>query len=144
MESLINKIKSGEVIQNSDYLYKSDIKWRDDFVYEEINQYEKDMIKDTIKPEILLEKEKNEEEIKVDARRAYITKVKVIAFGRLHIYPLSNGSLLSSKDKRKVISMMEEIMKLSPQEIDKEFGEVCTDEIFTPTSNYSYFPTYDI
>ena len=147
MEALINKIKSGEVheiIQNSDTLHKTDIKWRDDIVYEEINQYEKDMIKDTLKPEILLEKEKLEEEVKVDARRSYITKVKIIAFGRLNIYPLTNGSFLSSKDKRKVISMMEEVMKLSDDEINKEFGEICNDEIFTPKSDYSKFPTYSI
>ena len=147
MEVLLNKIKSGEVheiIQNSDTLYKSNIKWRDDIEYEEINQYEKDMLKDTLKPVDLLEREKTEEEKKVDYRRAYITKVKIIAFGRLNIYPLSNGSYLSSKDKRKVIYMMEEVMKLSEEEINKEFGEVCNDEIFTQKSDYSHFPTYDI
>lgn len=107
MEALINKINNDksfdvhQIIQNSDYLYKSDVKWRDDIKYEEINQFEKDMIKGTISPEILLEKEKTEEAIKVDDRRAYITKIKIIAFGRLNIYPLSNGSFLSSKEKEK-------------------------------------------
>lgn len=40
--------------------------------------------------------------------------------------------------------MMEEVMKLSEEEINKEFGEVCNDEIFTPKSDYSQFPTYAI
>lgn len=147
MEVLINKIKSGEiqdVIQNSDTLYKSNVKWREDIEYEEPNEFEKDMLKGTINPNNLIEKEKTEEEVKVDDRRAYITKVKIIAFGRLNIYPLTNGSFLSSKDKKKVISMMEEVMKLSDEDINKEFGEVCNDEIFTPKSDYSQFPTYAI
>ena len=61
MQALLERIKQEgphEIIQNSDSLYKKDIKWIDTIPYEEPNQYEKDMIKDTLKPEALLEKEK--------------------------------------------------------------------------------------
>ena len=150
MQALIEKLKTEgqegvqQVIQNSDYLYKSDIKWRDDIEYQEINDYEKDMIKNTIKPEVLLEREKTEEEIIVSKKREIITKAKVIALSKMDCYPLCNPSFFSKKDKKKLMDLMRDILELEESEMTEEFNEVCIDKIFTEKADYSSFPTYSI
>lgn len=133
-----------EIIQNSDRLYKSDIVWRDDIKEEPINQYEIDMLKNTKNPIELLAQEPTEKPIKQDARRDYITKVKVIALCRCGLPPLTNGSFLSEKNKKKVINEMKKVMDMTENDIQLEFNEVCMDDIFHAKSDYSNYPTYDI
>ena len=138
------ELTNNEIIQNSDRLYKSDIVWRDDIKVEPINQYEIDMLKNTKNPIELLAQEPIEKPIKQDARRDYITKVKVIALCRCGLQPLMNGSLLSEKNKKKVINEMKKVMDMSEHDIQLEFNEVCMDDIFSSNTNYCNYPTYDI
>ena len=151
MQALIEKFKSMEtpeelqqVIQNSDSLYKKDVKWIDDIPYTEPTDFEKDMIKDTLKPEVLLEKEKTEEQIIVEKKKEIITKVKVIALSKMGCYPLCNPSFFSRKDKEILKDHMQQILDLPEEDMTKLFNETCIEKIFTEKSDYSQFPTYSI
>lgn len=76
-------------------------------------------------------------------RREYITKVKIIAFDSLGKDPLTNGSLLISSEKAKVINKMEEIMMLDESEITNIFNTICSEKIFSANSDYTIYPTYN-
>lgn len=143
-QSTIINCDGYQVIQNSDSLYKQDVKWIDDIKPEPINQYEINMLKNTKDTSTLLKEEESSTTIQTNPRRDYITKVKVVAFGRLNIDPLTNGSFLSSKIKRQVVSEMEKILKLSEDQLLTEFNQTCIDDIFTAKSDYSTFPVYTI
>ena len=57
------KVVTGEksqVIQNSDFLYKSDVQWVKDTPYQEPNDFEKEMLKDSKTVEELLKMESEE------------------------------------------------------------------------------------
>lgn len=141
MQALIEKFKAEgpQVIQNSDYLYKSDIKWKEDIPYEDPNQFEIDFNKDTKKPNELLEFEKVEEPIKSDKKRDLIDRIKVISLNRLGYYPLTNPSTFFQKDKDKLIEVMKECLELPEDILTQEFNEVCTTKIFLPNADYSLF-----
>ena len=147
MQALIEKIKlegPHEVIQNSDKLYKQPNQWRTDIECEPINDYEKDMIKNSLKPEVLIEKEKTESQIIIDKKREIITKVKVIALSKMNCYPLCNPSFFSRKDKEILKGHMQQLLDLPEDDMTKLFNEICIDKIFTEKSDYSQFPTYSI
>ena len=142
--------KNNEVIQNSDYLYAKPFEMVKHVEVQPINDFEKNMLKDSKSVEQLLEEEKNEKPIKLTEeeqkkiiQKEYITKVKVIALSRMGKHPLANGSLLSQADKRKLIETMEKILLLTDGQIDREFNDVCIEKIFDPKCDYSTFPIYD-
>jgi len=126
-------------------------KWVEHVEYSEPNEVEKKMLENTKTPEQLLKEEaeekpveKTEEEKLKEYRRAYITKVKVIAISRMGLSPLVNPSFFSHKDKQILITLMEDVMKMSEDEITNEFNDVCTDKIFTNKADYTTFPVYSV
>jgi vacuolar-type H+-ATPase subunit D/Vma8 len=129
-----------EVIQSSDKLYKSSEKWIEHVEYTPINEYEKKMLEGTLKPEELIEKEKEEKPIEVDWKKQHIMKVKVIGLDKMGKPPLSNPSLFKKKEKDELIKHMEEILKLPEDEITLLFNAICNEKIFTTIADYSVFP----
>jgi hypothetical protein len=115
----------------------------------EINQFEKDLLKGTITPAELIESEKEEKkplskaDIEYLSRREYITKVKVIGLHRMGKHPLYNGSLLKPREKEKLKVSMEKIMMLTDDQIQREFNDICIDNLFDSNTDYSTYPVYD-
>ena len=146
MQALIEKIQTEgpQVIQGGDNIYAKDFPRNETIKYEEPNEYEKDMLKNTLKAEALLEREKTEKALVEDARRDVITKAKVIALDKMGCYPLTNPSFFSKKDKALLIKHMEELLTYTDEIITRLFNQVCTDKIFTDKADYSNFPTYQI
>lgn len=138
-----------KVIQNSDYLHATPMKMIDDIEPTEINQFEKDLLKGTITPAELIESEKVEkkplskDDVEYLARREYITKVKVIGLHRMGKHPLYNGSLLKPREKEKLKTSMEKIMLLTDEQIQREFNDICIDNLFDTNTDYSTYPVYD-
>jgi hypothetical protein len=129
----------------------------DDKPFEQLplTAFEINLNKDFITPEKLLEQEKKEEEEKLNKqeseeektkrlRRDYITKVKVIALDMMGKQPLSNPSFFSTRDKKKLIQKMEEVMKFSEDELTAIFNGICTEVLFAPEANYQYYPVYNV
>jgi len=138
-----------KVIQNSDYLHATPMQMIDPIEPTEINQFEKDLLKGTITPAELIESEKEEKkplskaDIEYLSRREYITKVKVIGLHRMGKHPLYNGSLLKPREKEKLKTSMEKIMTLTDDQIQREFNDICIDNLFDNTTDYSTYPVYD-
>jgi hypothetical protein len=138
------------VIQNSDHLYANPFPVVKHVEQQPINDFEKDMLKNTKTPEQLLEEEKNEKPIELTEkekelvkRKDHITRVKVISLSRMGKHPLANGSLLSATDKRKLIETMEKVLLLTDGQIEREFNDVCIEKIFDSKCDYSTYPVYD-
>jgi len=138
-----------KVIQNSDYLHAKPMEMVDPIEPKEINQFEIDMLKGTMSPSELLESEKEEKkpltkaDIEYLTRREYITKVKVIGLHRMGKHPLYNGSLLKPREKEKLKESMEKIMLLTDDQIQREFNDICIDNLFDSNTDYSTYPVYD-
>ena len=139
------------VIFNDSSMYASNIEWRTDIKEEPINDYEKNMISHTKNTNQLLDEEKEENPLELSdeqrekiRRRDYITRVKVVSLHNIGKHPLFNASYLSQRDKRTLIKQMEEVMKLSDDEIIYKFNEVCNDELFNIGSDVSTYPVYNI
>ena len=139
------------VIQNSDTLYKKNVTWIDTIDPQPINDYEKDMLKNTFKPDelIMLEKtasvasEPNTDPTSKN-RRDYITKVKLIALDMLGKPLMYNTTFLPLKLKNELLDKMREIMSWDDTTITTKFNELCTDKLFQPTSEFWYYPVYDV
>jgi len=128
--------------------FKADIKWIEPKV-EDINEYEKEMLKTSKNVKQLLEeeekektKELSEEEKTKLERSAYITKIKVIALDKMGKHPLMNPSLFHKKEKDQLIKLMEEVMKEDNDVIEVLFNEICSERIFHPNAEYSSYPIY--
>lgn len=139
-----------KVIQNSDYLMKSDIKWVEPKqTVDEINSWEKEMLSRTKNVQTLLDEEAvqkmyNADEKVINERRDYITKVKVIALDSLGYAPLTNPSTLRQKEKNRIMDSMRLVMDtLSEEELTRKFNDICDDKIFDPKCDYSNYPVYD-
>lgn len=141
----IDNITDQKVVQNSDVLYRSDIKWVEAVEPKPINDFEKEMLKDSYTAEQLLEKEKEEKPMVLtteEYRKQHIMKVKVIALDRMGKPPLMNPSLFNKKEKEELIKHMEETLQLTEDVITELFNEVCLRRIFTEKADYSNFPVY--
>jgi len=130
-------------------IYKKDFERVEKVEYYEPNEEEKKMLEGTKTAEQLLKEEAEEkpeeltEEEKLKRyRRDYITKVKVVALDRMNMPPLMNPSTFSKKDKQILITLMEDVMKMSEDELTKTFNEVCNDRLFTQNMDYTTFPIY--
>jgi len=139
-----------QVIFNDSSMYAADIKWRDDIEPQPINDYEKDMLKNTKDADQLLKEESEERppELTDDQKlkqksRDYITRVKVLALDSIGKHPLANTYYFSRKEKQTLISTMEDIMKKSDDDIIYSFNTLCNDKLFTSNSDYSTFPVYN-
>jgi hypothetical protein len=137
------------VIPNSDFIHAKKMDMVDDCEPIERNKYEMDMLQGTISPSELIEKEKKEtkeftkEEREFLARHEYITKVKVIGLHRIGKHPLYNGSLLKRSEKERLKVTMEKIMLLTDEQIQREFNDICIDNLFDANTDYSTYPVYD-
>jgi len=137
------------VVQNSDVLFRAPVQWVEHVEPQPINEYEKNMLKDTKTAEQLLEEERNEkpieyteEEMKAMTHQGHMTRVKVVALHRNGKQPLSNPSYFSKKEKDRLIETMTEVMKMRDEDIIKEFNDICNDVIFNPRVDYSTYPVY--
>jgi len=114
-----------------------------------INEFEKDMLKNTFNAEQLLEQEKqvkqlSEEQQAYIKKRNYITKVKVIANNMLGKPPIANPSFYNKKDKAKMIEYMDYVINnYNEDDLTKEFNEICSDKLFDEDTDYSTLPVYN-
>ncbi len=114
-----------------------------------INEFEKDMLKNTFNAEQLLEQEKqvkqlSEEQQAYVKKRNYITKVKVIANNMLGKPPIANPSFYNKKDKAKMIEYMDYVINnYNEDDLTKEFNEICSDKLFDEDTDYSTLPVYN-
>ncbi len=139
-----------KVIFNDSTIYAEHIKWRTDITEEPITETEKALLSNTKNAIQLLEEEKEEkpleltdEQLEKIRRKDYITRVKVVSLHNIGKHPLFNASYLSQRDKRTLIKQMEEVMKLSDDEIIYKFNEVCNDELFNIGADVSTYPVYN-
>jgi hypothetical protein len=144
---------SSKVIQNSDFLYKSNVEWVKDITYQEPNDFEKEMLKDTKTAEELLKMEseetiilKSEEEQKQERIKNLIIMFKVITADRMGLHPLYNLSTLQpSQAERFKISMQslaEDFNNGMSNEITDEFNRICCEKLFQSGSDVSQYPVY--
>jgi tellurite resistance protein len=151
----IENNENGKVIQNSDYLYKTDVEWIQEVPYTPITEFEIKMLEGTLNPEQLINEEQKEEqeildkpifltdeEIEERERRDYITRVKVIALRACQRPILTNPSFLKQVEKNKIIKAMQYIIDtFTKEEIIEKFNEICGEEIFTGEGDdYQKYP----
>jgi hypothetical protein len=156
------EISSGEavvdipkVIQNSDYLYKSDIKWNSDIEYIEPNQFEKDMLKGTKTAKELIEEEYEElnkikiltdEEKLIQKKKNYLTMFQIIALNRLNLNILLDVSKLQKEQKESfklhVNNLIEDYHNGFEEDIEKQFNKICNEKLFNCGNDVSNYPIY--
>jgi hypothetical protein len=134
--------------------YLGDKVWIEDdkYVPQEINEYEKELLKGTKNVNELLEEEKKDREKQereltdlekeYNIKREIITKVKVIALDKMDKHPLQNPSLFSRRDKSKLIEHMEEVLKLPHEELNNKFNRICNEVLFAPEVDLTKFSVY--
>jgi hypothetical protein len=135
-----------QVVQNSDTLYKSDVKWIDNIEYQEPNQYEKDMLKGTYTPEQLLEHEMTEEKQQLIKINDIKVKIKVVALNIMGESPIQNTSLFSTLKKKTLLDTMnsvyETVYLVDENKLTEMFNEVCDTKVFGENSDYTSYPIY--
>lgn len=135
-----------QVVQNSDTLYKSDVKWIENIEYTEPNQYEKDMLKGTFTPEQLLEHEMTEEKQQLIKINDIKVKIKVVALNIMGESPIQNTSLFSSLKKKTLLDTMnsvyETVYLVDENKLTEMFNEVCSTKVFGENSDYTSYPIY--
>lgn len=138
------------IVFNDSSRYATKTAWSDEVVEPKpLNDYEKDMLKNTKSPEQLLKEEQeekpselSEEEQLKQKRRDYITKIKVIGLNMMDKHPLMNPSYFSHRDKQRLINHMENLMKEDDDVIDILFNQVCIEKLFYNNADYSTYPVY--
>lgn len=142
--------KEQTIVFNDSTIYAEPIKWRTDIKEEPITETEKALLANTKTAIQLLEEEKEEkpleltdEQLEKIKRRDYITRVKIVSLHNIGKHPLYNTSYLSQRDKRTLIKQMEEVMKLSDDEILTNFNDICNDELFNVGADVSTYPVYN-
>jgi hypothetical protein len=155
----INETDIPKVIQNSDVLYKRDVEWVKDIPYQEPNDYEKDMLKDTSTAEKLIEQEKleaieqeekillmTEEEKNEEKKKNILTMFKVIVANRLGHHPLVNISNLQQSQKDAFIGnikcLVEDWNNGFEVDITDEFNKICNEKLFQSGADVSCYPVY--
>lgn len=142
-----------QVIQNSDFMYKSNVEWIKDVPYQEPNEYERDMLKGTLSPNELLKKELEEQKIErtpEQKRRDAINIVKVVSLHRIGLqHFIFNPYKLSTQQKKKYKKSMELVLAEyndgpeSRDSIIKEFNNIVCDTILDTNVDVSTYPVYD-
>jgi len=138
-----------KVIQNSDYLYKSDVEWCKDIEYIEPNEFEKDMIKNTKSAKELIEEELDEETLVLTQEekiKNIILMFQVIALDRMKLHPLYNVSTLTPSQKNELLGHMD-TLKMDYDndlilDISNEFNKICNDKLFSSNKDVSTYPVY--
>jgi len=145
--------EESKVIQNSDVLYKKDVEWVKDIPYQEPNDFEKDMLKDTKTAEQLLKEEKEEvvclktiEEENKEKVKNLILMFKVITADRMGLHPLYNLSTLqpsqANKFKISMESLAEDFNNGMGKDITDEFNRICCEKLFQSGADVSQYPVY--
>ena len=135
-----------ETHEQSEKPFDEEGKWKVEFTGPtEPSEYEKKMLKDSKSVDALLTEEQRPVELP-DAnaeyerkKKAYITKVKVVALDKFGKHPLSNPTTYCARDKKRVIAIMEELLLLPEDILQMQFNEICTDTIFDSKADYSKF-----
>lgn len=134
------------VVQNSDYLAKTDIEWVKDIHYQEPNQFEKDMLKGTLTPEQLLEGEMTEEKQQLIKINDIKVKIKIVALNVMGESPIQNTSLFSKLKKQTLLDTMNSIYQnvymVDEDKLTEMFNEVCRSKIFGDNCDYTSYPIY--
>lgn len=155
----INENDIPKVIQNSDCLYKKDVEWVKDIPYQEPNDFEKDMLKDTSTAEKLIEQERleaiereekillmTEEEKNEEKKKNILTMFKVIVANRLGHHPLVNLSNLQPSQKEAFLGnikcLVEDWNNGFETDITGEFNKICCEKLFQSGSDVSVYPVY--
>jgi len=135
-----------QVIQNSDTLYKSDIKWIDTIEYQEPNQFEKDMLKGTLSPEELLANEMTDEKQELIKINDIKVKIKVVALNIMGESPIQNTSLFSALKKKTLLDTMnsvyETVYLVDEDKLTEMFNDVCATKVFGENCDYTSYPVY--
>jgi hypothetical protein len=138
--------EQSNVVQNSDYLAKTDIEWIKDIPYQEPNQYEKDMLKNTLTPEQLLEGELTEEKIELIKINDIKVKIKVVALNVMGESPIQNTSLFTQLKKKTLLDTMNSIYQnvymVDEDKLTEMFNEVCQTKVFGENCDYTSYPVY--
>lgn len=138
-----------KVIQNSDYLYKSNVEWCKDIEYIEPNEFEKDMIKNTKSAKELIEDELDKEALVLTQEekiKNIILMFQVIALDRMKLHPLYNVSTLNPSQKTELLGHMD-CLKMDYDndlilDISNEFNKICNDKLFSSNKDVSTYPVY--
>jgi hypothetical protein len=145
-EPAVQASETHEPTVHDDKPFDESGKWKGEFTGPtEPSEYEKKMLKDSKSVDALLTEEQRPVELPdVDAeyerkKKAYITKVKVVALDKFGKHPLSNPTTYCERDKKRVIAIMEELLLLPEDVLDKQFNEICTETIFDSKADYSKF-----
>ena len=104
------ELEESTVIQNSDFMYKKESPWIKDVEYKPLNEYELKMLEGTLKPEQLLEREKEEVKKEVTEEqklKGIKTMIKIVAMDRMGCKKhLDNTSVWSHRQKKELIKLM--------------------------------------
>ena len=134
------------LVQNSDYLSKSDVKWIENIEYQPPNQFEKDMLKNTLTPEELLANEMTEEKLQLLKINDIKVKIKVIALNTMGESPIQNTSLFSSLKKKTLLDTMnsiyENVYLVDEDKLTEMFNDVCATKVFGENNDYTSYPVY--
>jgi hypothetical protein len=135
-----------QVIQNSDYLHKTDIKWIDNIEYQEPNQFEKDMLKGTLTTEELLANEMTEEKQQLIKINDIKVKIKVVSLNIMGECPIQNTSLFSKLKKQTLLDTMnsvyETVYLVDEARLTEMFNTVCQTKVFGEDNDYTSYPVY--
>jgi hypothetical protein len=140
------------VIQNSDFMYKTENNWVNDTTVREKTEFEINMLKDTKTPEELLEEERKEVEVKYveednkEKLKSLLTIFKVITANRLGYHPLINLSTLQPDQavrfKNNIESLVEDFNNGMEKEITEEFNRICNEKLFHVGADVSSYAVY--
>jgi len=135
-----------QVVQNSDYLAKTDFKWIDNVEYQEPNQFEKDMLKDSFTAEQLLEHEMTEEKQQLIKINDIKIKIKIISLNLMGESPIQNTSLFSKLKKQTLLDTMnsvyETVYLVDEDKLTEMFNDVCRTKVFGENCDYTSYPVY--
>ncbi len=139
------KINNTELKPNENILVADTSFLIDKVEYVEPTEYEKKMLQGTKNPKELIESEVDEVAPVVSEKKAIIDMVKIIALFNKGHYVLSNPSTFNKRDKDKIISEMDYILRnISISEIQNKFNDICNDHIFTEKCNFDNLPLYPL
>jgi hypothetical protein len=140
------ELEESKVIQNSDFMFKKPSPWITDVEYKPPNDFEIKMLEGTIKPEQLLEQEKNEqpkEQTEEQKLKGIKTMIKIVAMDRMGCKKhLENTSLWSVRQKKELIKQMEYVLteyNNDKKMIEDEFNEIVCHDILGQHADVSQY-----
>lgn len=145
-ELLVIQPEEPTVVQNSDYLAKTDVEWIKDIQYQEPNQFEKDMLKNTLTPDELIANEMTEEKRELIKMNDIKVKIKVVSLNVMGESPIQNTSLFSQLKKKTLLDTMNSIYQnvymVDEDKLTEMFNDVCASKVFGDNCDYTSYPVY--